>query len=178
MADSLGAVKSSVIGHLRGRSFHMMHEFSLGYVNLQFELLTINTAIQTTEPPFQHKLSVATEEFLEQCFDDLLSAQAQVNKYEEEREDDDDVQNFSEQITEAMGEFRDAINLMGSNSEKEKIDACLEAYKKALGGRNIAGKFCKEWKKILKTKVGVLCQVQVQVYLICHTLSTLKRRSK
>ena len=64
--------------------------FSLGYVNSQFELLPINTAIQTAAPPFQHKLSIATEERLEQCFDDLRSTQVQVNKYEDEREDDDE----------------------------------------------------------------------------------------
>ena len=135
--------------------------FSLGYVNLQFELLPINTAIQTAEPPFQHKLSIATEERLEQCFDDLRSTQVQVNKYEDEREDDDedddDVLDFSAEITAVLGKFTDAINLMGSNGGGEEIDACLGVYDKALDGRTIAGKFSKKWKRILRTKVSVLC---------------------
>ena len=125
----------------------------------QFELLPINTAIQTAELPVSHILLPSAIEELEQCFDDVTDAQGRVNEYEESRaytddDDDSDVLDFREDITRVMGQFRDAISLMNSDDGKNKIDACLEAYRKALDGRYIAGKFCKKWRNILKTKVG------------------------
>ena len=112
--------------------------------------------VQTDGLPCQHALPTATEDSLEQCFDDLRSAQSLVKKYEEgsEDDDDDDVLEFSEQTTKVMRKFRDAISAMNSSDGKEKVDACLDAYQKALDGRDIPGKFCRKWGKILKTKVG------------------------
>ncbi len=111
--------------------------------------------IQTTGLPSQHKLSTATEDSLEECFDDLRSAQSLVKKYQEVSEnDDDDVLEFDEQITKFMRKFKEAISEMNSSEGKEKVDACLDAYQKALNGRDITGKFCRKWMKILKIKVG------------------------
>lgn len=132
---------------IRERSFHE-----------QFALLPINAAIPTANPPLQGKLSHATEEDMVKRFDDLSRAQDQVEQYLDSSVDDDDgdVLDFSEEINNVMGQFKDAINSMGSSSEKDSIDACLDAYKKALDGRNVPGKFCKQWKKILAKKVGAV----------------------
>lgn len=122
-------------------------------IPLQFELLPINAAIQKAGPPLQHQISNVKIERLERCFDDLLSAQTLVNKYENDDDDDKDVLDFSEQITKVMNQFRDAINLMNSKDGDKAIDDCLTAYDHALDGRMIDGKFCKKWKKILNEKV-------------------------
>lgn len=123
----------------------------------QFELLPINDVIQIAEPPFQHKISVATEEKVEKCFDDLRTAEAQVGKYLDNGYDDaDDVLTFYEEITEVLEKFREAISSMGSSSGKDTIDACIKTYYKALGGRSFPGKFCLKWRNILKTKVGAV----------------------
>lgn len=135
---------------IRERSFHK-----------QFALLPINNAIPTAKPPLQGTLSHATEEAMVKRFDDLCRAQDQVNQYLESsnNHDDDDVLDFSEEIENVMGQFKDAINSMGSSSGKDSIDACLEAYKKALDGRNVSGKFCKQWRKILANKVGAVASI-------------------
>lgn len=93
---------------------------------------------------------------MEQYFDDLRSAYSLVKKYEESsgEDDDDDVLEFIEEINTVRYQLRDAISVMNSTDGKEKVDACLNAYQKALDGRNISGKFCRKWRKILKTKVG------------------------
>lgn len=118
----------------------------------QFELLPIDTVIQTGSVGE----GTLPTETLEECFEDLLSAQALVKIYEErtEDDDDDDVQKFREELTKVMHKFRDAISIMNSSEGKEKVDACLKAYQQALGGNDISGKFCQKWKKI--SKVGTL----------------------
>lgn len=127
-------------------------------VFLQFELLPINAApgIQTAGLPSQHELPPATAEWLEQCFDDLRSAQSLLQTYEESSgdADDDDVLEFSQQLNKVMRKFRDAISVMNSSEGKQQVDTCLDAYQKALDGRDISGKFCRKWRTIFKTKVG------------------------
>ena len=96
---------------------------------------------------------------MEQYFDDLQSAHSLAKKYEQssgddDDDDDDDVLEFIEEINTINYQFRDAISVMNSTDGKAKVHACLDAYKKALDGRNISGKFCRKWRKILKTKVG------------------------
>lgn len=135
---------------IRERSFHK-----------QFALLPINNAIPTAKPPLQGTLSHATEEAMVKRFDDLCTAQDQVDQYlkRSDNDDDDDVFDFSEEINNVMGQFKDAINSMGSSSGKDSIDVCLEAYRKALKGRNVPGKFCKQWRKILSNKVGAVASI-------------------
>lgn len=127
----------------------------------QFALLPINAAIPTAKPPLQGTLSHTTEETMVKRFDDLSRAQDQVEQYLEssDNDDDDDVLDFNEEINNVMGQFKDAINSMGSSSGKDSVDACLEAYKKALDGRNVPGKFCKQWRKILANKVGAVASI-------------------
>lgn len=93
---------------------------------------------------------------MEQYFDDLQSAHSLVKKYEQssEEDDDDDLLEFIEQINTVSYKIRDAISVMNSTDGKAKVLACLDAYQKALDGRKITGKFCRKWRKILKTKVG------------------------
>ncbi|KAL9985836.1 hypothetical protein ACROYT_G008285 [Oculina patagonica] len=128
-------------------------------IPLQFELLPINAApgIQTAGLPSQHELPPATAEWLEQCFDDLRSAQSLLQTYEESSgdTDDDDVLEFSQQLNKVMRKFRDAISVMNSSEGKQQVDTCLEAYQKALDERDISGKFCKKWKGIFETKAPV-----------------------
>lgn len=131
---------------IKERSFHK-----------QFALLPINNAIPTAKTPLQVKLSHTTEEIMVKCFDDLCRAQDQVDQYLESSDNDDgDVLDFCEKINNVMGLFKDAINSLGSSSGKDSADACLEAYKKTLDGRNVRGKFCKQWRKILANKVGAV----------------------
>ena len=128
----------------------------------QFELLPISAApgIQTAELPCQHTLTPADEELMEQYFDDLQSAQSLVKKYEESSgEDDDDdvlILEFIEEIDRVMRLLKDAISVINSTDGKKKVDTCLAAYRKALGGRDIPRKFGRKWKTILKTKVGYM----------------------
>ena len=133
----------------------------------QFELLPINVAIPAAEPPFLQKLSVVTEERLEKCFDDLSRAQAQVDQFLEstddsdDDDDNDDVLDFSEEISNFKDKLIEAISFMGSSSGKDIIDDCLKFYEKALDGRNVPGKFYRKWKKIFKTKVGVVASISL-----------------
>ena len=90
---------------------------------------------------------------LESRFDDLLDTQALVDVYLEGK-DDDDVEEFCSEVTELLQKFKEAIKTMNSVDGPDRIKECTEAYKKARGGRNIKGKFTREWKKILKTKVS------------------------
>ena len=71
--------------------------------------------------------------------------------------EDNEVLRFSEKIDEVMEKFREAINLIGSSGVLDKmIKSCFDAYQKALDGDKRAGKFCRKWKQIISTKVGVL----------------------
>lgn len=93
---------------------------------------------------------------MEQYLDDLQSADSLVKKYEQssEDDDDDDLLEFMEEINTLSYKLRDAISVMNSTDGKAKVHACLDAYQKALDGRKRSGKFCRKWRKILKTKVG------------------------
>ena len=111
---------------------------------------------------------------MEQYFDDLQGAQSLVKKYEECRgdDDDDDVLEFIEEMSTVMDHLKDAISVMNSTDGKEKVDACRDAYRKALGGRNIPGKFCRKWRKILKVKVGDI------TFVFCFSLFIWDRVAK
>ncbi len=147
----------------------LMFSFSnLSHFFFQFELLPINVALQTAEPPFM--LSIGTEDEMEQCFDDLCTAQSLVDEYqhrmEEDEEDDNDevVSDFEVELTQVMRRFKDAIPVMASSSGKDQVDAALESYQTALlKEKPTPGKFCKKWKKILKDKVG--CYLNDKLHL-------------
>jgi len=53
-----------------------------------------------------------------------------------------------------MRQLTSAISVMNSANERERVDACLDAYQKALNACDISGKFCRKWRRLLKTKVG------------------------
>ena len=111
---------------------------------------------------------------MEQYFDDLQSAHSLVKKYEQssENDDDDDLLEFIEEISTVSYKLRDAISVMNSADGKAKVRDCLDAYQKALDGRKISGKFCRKWRKILKTKVGDVA------FVFCFSLLTWDRVAK
>lgn len=121
-------------------------------IPLQFELLPLSSALQTA--PAVPKLPPFKEDRLEQYYDDLRAAQTRIKLYEESNVDEDDeVSHFSEEISEVMDKFVEAINLIGSSGGLDNmIDACFDAYNKAIGGRKGSGKFCRKWQQILLTK--------------------------
>lgn len=111
--------------------------------------------IKTTQLPSPYTaLPHSKGESMEKYFDDLRSAQSLVEKYEESSGDydDADVLKFRGQINRVMKQLKSAISVMNSADGREKVDACLDAYEKALDEGD--GKFCREWRRILKTKVG------------------------
>ena len=122
--------------------------------------MPIETVIQTSEELVINSVAASTKDLMEQCIDDLRDAQASVDEYLNKRKDDDDedddVLNFGEEIMKLKGEFKDAVEKMNSSKGDDVIDKCLKAYKGALDGRQLPGKFCREWRKILKTKVSIM----------------------
>ena len=98
---------------------------------------------------------------MEQYYDDLCAAQTRITQYEESNvlvdDDDDEVLRFSEQIAEVMDKFMEAISFIGSSTCLDAmIKSCFDAYEEAIDGGKSPGKFCRKWKEILSTKVGVL----------------------
>ena len=98
------------------------------------------------------------EDRLEQYYDDLCAAQTRITQYEESNVDDDDeVLRLSEEIADVMDKFIEAISFIGSDKcSDEIIKPCFDAYREAIDGSRRPGKFCRKWKQILSTKVGVL----------------------
>ena len=118
--------------------------------------MPIETVIPTSEVLVKNRVAASTQELIEKCIDDLHDAQASVDKYLQKYNDDEDndVLNFGEKMVDLMKNFKDAVEKMNSSKGGDVIDECLKAYKDALDGRQLPGKFCREWKKILKTKVS------------------------
>ena len=118
--------------------------------------MPIETVIPTSEELVRNSVAASIKDLMEQCIDDLRDAQASADEYlkDDDDEDDADVLNFGEEITKLKGEFKDAVEKMYSSEGGDLIDKCLKAYKDAIDGRQLSGKFCREWKKILKTKVS------------------------
>ena len=123
----------------------------------QFELQPISSALQKEGPSVSNLLPFE-EDQLEQYYDDLRAAQTRINQYQESNVDEDDkVSSFSDEIHAVMKKFVKTITLIGSSRGlDEMIKSCFDAYSKALGGDNTAGKFCRKWKQILSKKVGLL----------------------
>lgn len=122
----------------------------------QYGLMPIETVIPTSEELVRNSVAASIKDLMEQCIDDLRDAQASADEYlkDDDDEDDADVLNFGEEITKLKGEFKDAVEKMYSSEGGDLIDKCLKAYKDAIDGRQLPGKFRREWRKILKTKVS------------------------
>jgi len=77
-----------------------------------------------------------------------------VKEYAEGKDSpDDDIISYSSQINKVFRKFRTAACSINTNDEEKDIQACLEAYGKALDGANDIGKFYRHWTKISATKV-------------------------
>ena len=125
------------------------------FAYLQFELQPVNNVIPNVKAHIQQQASTWDIEDLENPFDDLRNAKALVEEYlEDEDEEDEDVEEFCSKVNKLQHKFKEAIKTMDSVDGPGKIKECMEAYTEALGGRNMKGKFTREWKKILKKKVS------------------------
>lgn len=125
-------------------------------VPMEYELMPIKTTIQNSEELVVNSVKFSTQDLMERCIDDLRDAQASVDEYLNKRKDGDDedrdVWKFAKEIMDLQGKFKDAVALMNSTKGDEVIDKCLKAYYGALDGEEFPGKFCREWRKILKKK--------------------------
>ena len=125
------------------------------FAYLQFELQPVNNVISNVKAHIQQQASTCVIEDLENPFDDLRNTKALVEEYlEDEDEEDEDVEEFCSKVNKLQHKFKEAIKTMDSVDGPGKIKECMEAYTEALGGRDIKGKFTREWKKILKKKVS------------------------
>ena len=129
------------------------------FAYLQFELQPVNNVIPNAKAHIQQQALTCDIEELENRFDDLRNAKALFEKYlededEDEDEEDEDVEEFCSKVNKLQHKFKEAIKTMDSVDGPGKIKECMEAYTKALGGREKKGKFTREWKKILKNKVS------------------------
>ena len=113
----------------------------------------MNSVIPNAKAYIQQQVLTSDMEDLESRFDDLQNTQALVEVYLEDKEDEG-VEEFCSEVMELQQKFKEAIKAINSVNGPKKIKECREAYKKVRGGRDIKGKFNREWKKILKTKVS------------------------
>ena len=125
------------------------------FAYLQFELLPVNDIIPSAKVHIQQQALAGEIENLESYFDDLRNAQALARAYREDKEDDD-VKEFCSEVNKLQHKFKEAIQTINSVDGPDKIKECTEAYTKALGGRDIQGKFTREWRRILKNKVSMM----------------------
>ena len=129
------------------------------FAYLQFELQPVNKVIPDAKAHIQQQALTCDIEDLENRFDDLWNTKALVEEYlededEDEGEEDEDVEEFCSKVNKLQNKFKEAIKTMESVDGPGKIKECMEAYTEALRGRDIKGKFTREWKKILKKKVS------------------------
>ena len=115
----------------------------------------MNSVIPDAKVHIQEQALTCDIEDLENRFDDLRNTKALVEEYlEDEDEEDEDVEKFCSKVNKLQHKFKEAIKTIDSVDGPGKIKECMEAYTKALGGREKKGKFTREWKKILKNKVS------------------------
>ena len=125
------------------------------FAYLQFELQPVNNVIPNVKAHIQQQALTCDTEDLENRFDDLRNTKALVEEYlEDEDEEDEDVEEFCSKVNKLQHKFKEAIKTMDSVDGPGKIKECMEAYTEALGGRDVKGKFTREWKKIFKKKVS------------------------
>ena len=113
----------------------------------------MNSVIPNAKAYIQQQVLTSDIEDLESRFDDLQNTQALVEVYLEDK-DDEGVEAFCSEVMELQQKFKEAIKAINSVNGPKKVKECREAYKKVRGGRDIKGKFNREWKKILKKKVS------------------------
>lgn len=107
-------------------------------------------------------------EELENRLDDLRNAKASAERYLKSTEETHaDVSSFISKLNELLRCFYSAISSLKTSEGQKKVDACLDAYKQALDGYDVEGKFVQEWKKILGKKVRE--DMPHQLYLKLHT---------
>ena len=110
----------------------------------------MNSVIPNAKAYIQQQVLTSDIEDLESRFDDQ-NTQALVEVYLEDKEDEG-VEEFCSEVMELQQKFKEAIKAINSVNGPNKIKECREAYKKVRGGRDIKGKFNREWKKIHKKK--------------------------
>lgn len=97
-------------------------------------------------------------EELENRFDDLRNALTSAKTYQQSAEEThDDIQSFISEVNELLRDFYSAISTLSKSEGQERVDACLDVYKKALDGYDVEGKFVRKWNEILSTKVSKSC---------------------
>ena len=124
-------------------------------MSFQFELVPIKTIIPTAKVYLQQQASVYEMENLESCFDDLRTTKGLAEVYLQNEDGiHEDVEDFLCQVNKIYKKFFKAISSMSKREGPNKLKACMKAYVDALNGRDINGKFNKEWRNILSKKVS------------------------
>ena len=68
----------------------------------------------------------------------------------------DDINGFITKIDNISRVFRSVISSLNKHEGQEQMDTCMQAYEEAFDGLDIEGKFVRQWKKILSSKVSKL----------------------
>ncbi|XP_020609696.1 uncharacterized protein LOC110048245 [Orbicella faveolata] len=127
-------------------------------IPMKFELLPTKDIIPIATAYIQQRVSDYKMEELENRFDDLRNARTYAKRYlESVEETGDDIQRFISKVNEHLRDFYSAISALNKSEGQELVDACLDAYKQALDGYDVEGKFVRRWNKILSTKVSKSC---------------------
>ena len=117
--------------------------------------MPIKSIIPTAKVYLQQQASAYEIENLESCFDDLRITKDLAEAYpKNENGTHDDVEDFLSQVNKIYKEFLAAISSMSKREGPDKLKACMKAYVDALNGRDVNGKFNKEWRNILSKKVS------------------------
>lgn len=124
---------------------------------MQFELQPVKNIIPKAKAHLQNQALTYQLEELESRFDDLRNAQTLANAYlHNVEETDEDVEKFITNTNKVYRVFRSAISSLNKHEGQEWMDACMQAYEEAFDGLDIEGKFVRQWKKILSSKVSKL----------------------
>ena len=117
--------------------------------------MPIKSIIPTAKVYLQQQASAYEMENLESCFDDLRITKGLAEAYfQNENGTHDDVEDFLSKVNKIYKEFLEAISSMNKREGPDKLKACMKAYVDALNGRDVNGKFNKEWRNILGKKVS------------------------
>ena len=117
--------------------------------------MPIKSIIPTAEVYLQPQASANEMENLESCFDDLRTTKGLAEAcVQNENGTHDDVEHLLSQVNKVYKEFLEAISSMHKCEGPNKLKACMKVYVDALDGRDMNGKFIKEWRNILSKKVS------------------------
>ena len=150
---------ANVFGSIRAPSLGFLTSKSVPHISwLQFELRPTKDIIPNAIAYLQNSVLTYQIEDLENRFDDLRNALTFAKKYHQSaQQPHDDIQRFISEINPLLRVFYSAISSLNKSDGQERLDDCLEAYTKALDGLDVEGKFVREWKQILSTKVSISC---------------------